>query len=569
MKILGLNCAFWHDPSAALLIDGRVAGAVEQERLTRVKHAPSDLCVEAARACLEIGGIQASDLDAVAYPWSVEALREHRWRYVRRSFTRRPSKAIGMVYRLRKKERKRMRKLWLALERLGVDRDRTLVRPVKHHLAHAASGAHFSEFDECAVASIDGEGEITTCLFAEARHGVIEPIHEVQRPDSLGLFYASITDYLGFDVNDGEYKVMGMASYGDPDRADLSDVVAFKNGDIRINTDFVWSPKNRRFENRTFGRRLVERFGPPRVGDQIDEPYIHIAAATQRLLEKASLHLIEYHLGPVLERTRKLCFVGGCAQNVVLNRRLMEHPLIDEIFVPPACGDAGTALGAASLVAFDHGERSEPIRHAYHGPSYSNDDVVRTLEGLKIPFERVEDAPSRAAQLLSQGEVVAWFQGSMEWGPRALGNRSILGNPGTRGTADDINARIKYRERWRPFCPSVLEEQALEFLGSKHPSPFMTLSYRIPDLWRTRTPDVIHVDGTARPQVVSVATNPRYHRLISEFQRRTGLPCVINTSLNRRGEPMVESPKDALAMFFGCGLEHLFLEDIYVTKRSR
>jgi carbamoyltransferase len=247
----------------------------------------------------------------------------------------------------------------------------------------------------------------------------------------------------------------------------------------------------------------------------------------------------------------------------------MEHPLVDEVFVPPSPNDAGTSLGAASFAAARRGERVKPLAHAYLGPAYTTDAIASELESLRIPYVRVDDAPARAAELLAAGDAVAWFQGRMEWGPRALGNRSILGHPGRAGTADDINERIKYRERWRPFCPSVLEERAADFLGSKHPSPFMTLSFRVPEAWRARAPEVVHVDGTARPQVVSARTNPRYHRLISEFERRTGLPCVLNTSLNRRGEPMIESPRDALAMFFGSGLEHLFLEDLHVRKRAQ
>jgi carbamoyltransferase len=254
------------------------------------------------------------------------------------------------------------------------------------------------------------------------------------------------------------------------------------------------------------------------------------------------------------------------ALNVVLNRKLMQHPWIDQLYVPPSPGDAGTALGAASWAAMELGDEVKPLRDAYLGPGYDGDSIARELEGLRIPHERLPDPAAKGASLLAAGEVVAWFQGRMEWGPRALGNRSILGHPGVPGTADDINARIKYRERWRPFCPSVLEEHAADFLGSKHPSPFMTLSFELPREWRERTPEVAHVDGTVRPQVVSRATNPRFHRLISEFERLTGLPVVINTSLNRRGEPMVCSPRDALAMFFASGLEHAILEDVYVRK---
>ena len=567
MNVLGIACPFWHDPSAALVVDGEVVAAVEQERFCRRKHAPRELPVDAARWCLDFAGLRPEDVHAVAYPWSVAALRRNLWPHVRRYFGRRPGKALKAVLRTGHSRRKRVGKLAPTLKGLGLDPERVQIAYVEHHLAHVASTVHASGFEDCAVASIDGIGELTTCLFGSARGGRVDTISEIQRPDSLGLFYAAITDYLGFEVNDGEYKVMGMAAYGDPSRIDLSDLLVCRDGDLWLDIDYLWTPKAKRWHrDRVFGRKFVERFGPPREGDAIDEPYVHIAAAAQQLLEEASIALIDHHLEPALRNTRRLCFTGGVALNVVLNRRLMQHPWIDELYVPPSPGDAGTALGAAAWAAMELGDSVKPLRDAYLGPDYDGDSIARELEGLRIPYQRLADPPATAASLLAAGEVVAWFQGRMEWGPRALGNRSILGHPGVPGTADDINARIKYRERWRPFCPSVLEEYAADFLGSKHPSPYMTLSFDLPQEWRERTPEVTHVDGTARPQIVTRATNPRFHRLISEFERKTGLPLVINTSLNRRGEPMVCSPRDALTMFYASGLEHLILEDVYVRK---
>lgn len=568
MKVLGLSCSFWHDPSAALLVDGEIVAAVEQERFSRRKHAIGEIPVDAAKYCLDVAGIRADEIDVVAYPWSIASIEQNRFKYVARALGRRPTKALKALVSARRQQRRRMEKLDATLAALGVAPGKIEVECVEHHLAHASSAYHFSGFDEAAVLTIDGMGEITTCLFGLARQGKIEKIHEIQKPDSLGLFYAAMTEYLGFEHNDGEYKVMGMASYGDASKVDLDGIVTSKDGDLRIDTDYVWTPREKRWRSdKPFGKKLVERLGPPREGDEIDEPYIHIAAAVQKRLEDAALELLDYHLRPVLEKTRRLCFAGGCALNVVLNRKLMAHPLVKELWVQPGAGDSGLSLGAASYAAARRGERVKPQTHAYLGPRSTTDEVMKELDSLRIPYERLEDAPARAAELLAHGEVVAWFQGRMEWGPRALGNRSILGHPGKRGVADDINARIKYRERWRPFCPSVLEEKAADVLGSSHPSPFMTHSFVVNPAWKERIPEVVHVDGTARPQVVSKATNPRFHRLISEFERRTGLPCVVNTSLNRRGEPIVMTPKDALAMFYGSGLEFLVLEDVLVTKR--
>lgn len=567
MKVLGISCPFWHDPSAALVIDGEVVAAVEQERFSRRKHAVRELPVEAVEYCLAEAGLRAQDLDLVAFPWSRRAIEENRVAFVRRYFRRRPVKAIKNALRAARKGERKIAKLHATLKAVGLSEGDVPIEFVKHHEAHAASALHASGFDRCAIASLDGLGEITTCLFAEGRDGRVHTIAEIQKPDSLGLFYGSLTEFLGFEINDGEYKTMGMAAFGDASRVDLSDILRFEDGDLRLDLDYLWSPKDRRHTSRhSFGRRFVERFGPPREGDALSEPYIHLAAAGQDVLERAAISLIEHHLrGPLLE-TGKLCLAGGVALNVVLNRKLMEHPWIDELYVPPSPGDAGTALGAATVAAHAAGDAILPLRDAYLGPAYDSAEIARLLDERRIPYQKLADPAAHAAELLAEGEIVAWFQGRSEWGPRSLGNRSILGNPAKQGVADDINTRIKFREPWRPFCPSVLEERATEFLGSKHPSPYMTLSFELPEKSRLRCPEITHIDGTARPQIVSRSVNPRFHRLISEFEARTGVPCVINTSLNRRGEPMVNSPQDAIAMFFACGLEKMILEDLCISK---
>jgi carbamoyltransferase len=473
-----------------------------------------------------------------------------------------------MIYGGSRRERRRLLKLRETLRALSIDPERVEVDYVEHHLAHAASAYHFSGFDESAIVTFDGMGEVTSSMFALGSGSRIDKIYEIQKPDSLGLFYSSMTDYLGFEVADGEYKLMGMAPYGDPSGVDLSGIVEVRDGDMRLDLDYVWSDRTKRWPGRKFGRKLVERLGPPREGDSADEPYIHVAAATQRMFEDTALALIDHHLGAHLERVRSLCFAGGCALNVSLNRRLIEHPRIDRLFVAPGSADSGLALGAAGYAAARRGAQVRPMRHAYCGPEFSGEAIAKELDSLRIAYRRVPDPVTEAADLIARGEIVAWFQGRMEWGPRALGNRSILGHPGRPGTADDINERIKYRERWRPFCPSILEEHSAEILGSKHPAPFMTYAFQVTPEWRERIREVVHVDGSLRPQVVSAAANPRFHTLITEFHRRTGLPCVINTSLNRRGEPMICTPRDALNMFYGSGLEHLFLEDVYVCKRA-
>jgi carbamoyltransferase len=288
----------------------------------------------------------------------------------------------------------------------------------------------------------------------------------------------------------------------------------------------------------------------------------------QKLLETVALRLIDTHLSDVLRETGRICFAGGVALNVKLNQHIIARSDVNELFVQPAASDAGTAVGAAAYIAHALGDAIRPLRHVYLGPSFSTDDCRVACEDhpQRPVFESVADAPAEAARLLAAGHPVAWFQGRMEFGPRALGNRSILGDPSRPGMADRINAQIKYRERWRPFCPSILDRAAADILQTRHPAPYMTLAFDVADHWKDRIPEVVHMDGTARAQVVTRATNPRYYALIEELEKRRGIPVVLNTSLNRRGEPIVCTPTDALDMFFGSDLRYLFMEDLLVRK---
>ncbi len=568
MIILGVH-AVTHDASAALIVDGRVVAAADEERFTRVKHAPGALPVNAIRFCLETAGIRPEQVDLVSYPWNRDVLRTRRWKYFANTVRRRPQRASMVHMRLYKRQRRRERLLDQTLRAAGFDRSRTTVEYVDHHMAHAASAYHFSGFDHAAVLSIDGVGEVQTTIYAEGQGAELRLIDEVLKPDSLGLFYSSMTEYLGFKANDGEYKLMGMAPYGDPSKVDMRDFVRFGDGKYELDIDYVQVEANDAYERgKHYSKALVDRLGPPRTGDAIAEPYTHVAAATQQLFEDAAMHVVEHHLGPVLERCGgRLAFAGGCALNVVFNRKLIEHPLVEELYVQPNAGDGGTSLGAAAWSAAKRGERIEPMTDVRLGPEYSTDECRAVLEKFRIPYEEPEDIVETTAQLLADGNAVAWFHGRMEWGPRALGNRSVLGNPAVEGQTNNINLRVKFREAWRPFCPSILAEWGPKVFESSHDSPFMTYCYGVKPEWRERIPEVVHVDGSARPQYVTAERAPRYRALIERFHAKTDIPCVINTSLNRRGEPMVCSPEDAVKMFFGCGLEYLVLEDLLVRKR--
>jgi carbamoyltransferase len=575
MNILGLSGAVGHDASAALFVDGELVAAAEEERFLRDKHAKGRFPLHSSRFCLEFAGLQPDDIDIVAFPYSpISLLSPARWHYARRHWYA-PDRALQAIFNGNRRYRRNVRGVMAMLGELGVNPDTIRFRAVEHHLAHASSAYHLSGYREkTAILGIDGKGEYATTFFGYGENGRIHKLKEFYDPDSLGGLYGALTDYLGFEMLDGEFKVMGMAPYGDPGKHDLSRLIRYDRRGFSINTRLANVIGLRRYKEHGkgyyFSPQLVEWLGPMRHGDAIDDPYVDYAASIQRLLEEVSLGLIDYYLGDLLKETGKLCFAGGVALNVKLNQRIIAMPAVKELFVQPAASDAGTAIGAASYIASELGEPLHKMEHAYLGPSYTTAQCLAACKAhVQQPaFEVLDNAPARAAELLAAGNPVAWFQGRMEFGPRALGNRSILGDPGTAAIADRINEQIKYRERWRPFCPSMLDTVAAEILQTDHPSPFMTFTFDVAESWKARIPEVVHEDGTARAQVVTRDTNPRYYTLIEELEKRTGNAVVLNTSLNRRGEPMVCSPDDALNMFYGSDLEYLIMEDVLVSKRS-
>jgi carbamoyltransferase len=573
MNILGVSGAVGHDASAALLIDGRLVAAAEEERFLRDKHAKGKFPLESSRFCLEYAGLRPDDIDIVAFPYSpISLLSPARWHFARRYWYA-PDRALPALFNGNRRFRRNRRGVMSMLARLGMDPERVRFIPVEHHLAHASSAYHLSGFREkTAILGIDGKGEYATTFFGYGENGRIHKLREFYDPDSLGGVYGALTEYLGFEMLDGEFKVMGMAPYGDPDRYDLSRLISYNSKNFKVDTQLVNVIGLRRYKENGIGYyfsdKLVDWLGPRRQGDEIDDPYVDYAASIQRLLENVSLGLIDHYLGAILKETGKLCFAGGVALNVKLNQRIIALPYVKELFVQPAASDAGTAIGAASFVANELGETPAKLEHVYLGPSYTTEQCIAACKACEHhpAWEMLDDAPARGAELLAAGNPVAWFQGRMEFGPRALGNRSILGDPSTAQIADRINEQIKYRERWRPFCPSMLDTVAADILQTEHPSPYMTFTFDVAESWKPRIPEVVHEDGTARAQIVTRDTNPRYYRLIEELEKHTGNAVVLNTSLNRRGEPMVCSPEDALNMFFGSDLEYLIMEDVLVRK---
>jgi carbamoyltransferase len=571
--VLGLSGALDHDPSAALYVDGELVAAAEEERFIRDKHAKKCMPVEATRFCLRQAGLRPEDIQVVAVPYAPIGLGSPaRWHYARRHWYA-PDRALDALFNGNRRYRRYAGRIRDMLVGLGFDWDALQFEPVEHHLAHASSCYHLSGFEgKAAILGIDGKGEYATTFFGWGEHGAIHRIREFYDPDSLGGLYGALTEYLGFEMLDGEYKVMGMAPYGDAERFDLSRLARFERGQLRVNTRLANVIGLRRYQEEGrgfyFSPDLVDWLGPRRRGDSADEPYIHYAAAAQRLYETLSLQMIDHYLGDIISETGQLAFAGGGALNVKLNQRIIARPGLRELFVQPASGDSGTAIGAASYASVRRGVPVERMDHVYLGPSFSNEEITRACLAHpgKPAFERVEDVPGQVARLLTQGDPVAWFQGRMEFGPRALGARSILGCPSVPGIADRINEQIKFRERWRPFCPSMLDRVAREMFMVDHPAPFMTFTFEVNEQWRQRVPEVVHEDGTARAQALSRECNPRYYALLEELEKLTGNGVVLNTSLNRRGEPVVCTPKDALDMFFGSDLRFLVMEDILCVK---
>lgn len=573
MIVLGLSGAVNHDASAALYIDGKLVAAAEEERFLRDKHAKGKMPYEATKFCLEQAGIRPDQIDIVAFPYAEIGLKSPaRWHYAKRHWYA-PDRALTALFSGNRRYWRNHRNVMKLLDDLGIGAKRVKFVPVEHHLAHASSAYHLSGFKEkTAIIGIDGKGEYATTFFGYGENGKIHKIKEFYDPDSLGGVYGALTEYLGFEMLDGEFKVMGMAPYGDPKRFDFSRLIDYKDGEFKVNTKLVNVVGTRRFKKNGkgyfFSPELIEWLGPMREGDEKDEPYIDYAASIQDLLEKTALKLIDFYLGDIIKETGKIAYAGGVALNVKLNQRIIAMPGVKELFVQPAASDAGTAIGAASYASQLAGVPVEKMEHVYLGPAYTTEQCIEACEQYEQPvkWRRMANVTAETAKILADGNPVSWFQGHMEFGPRALGNRSILGSPSHPGVADRINAQIKYRERWRPFCPSMLDTIAPEILQTDHPSPYMTFTFDVAESWKSRIPEVVHEDGTARAQIVTKATNPRYYSLLQEMEKLTGNGVVLNTSLNRRGEPMVCSPTDALNMFFGSDLEYLVMEDILITK---
>ncbi len=596
LRTLGIS-AYYHDAAAAIVVDGRVAAAAQEERFTRRKH-DSGFPHQAIRACLAVAGLRPADLDQVVFydkPFlKFERLLETYLTFAPRGFTS-FRKALP-VWLKEKLFQKSLLLKELALIDPAVDWQAKLLFS-EHHLSHAASAFFPSPFERAAVLTMDGVGEWTTTSLAIGRGNELEVIREIHFPHSLGLLYSAFTYYTGFKVNSGEYKVMGLAPYGQPKYADrIRDHLIDIKDDGSFRLDMAY------FDYCTGLTMTNERFdqlfdGPPRHPESpLTQKEMDLAASVQAITEEVVIKLARAVAAETGERN--LCLAGGVALNCVANGKLLREQLFDRIWLQPAAGDAGGALGAALVGAHLHRKAPRTVdgshdamQGAYLGPRYEQADIEARLRAAGAVFSSHDDAElvDLCAQSLAEGKALGWHQGRMEFGPRALGGRSIVGDPRSPTMQKMLNLKVKYRESFRPFAPSVLREDVAEWFDLDGDSPYMLLvadvleKHRIAmsdreqqlfgidklNVPRSTIPAVTHVDYSARIQTVHADTNPRYHALISRFKALTGCPLVVNTSFNVRGEPIVCTPEDAFRCFMGTEIEVLAVGNCFLRKEDQ
>ncbi|HEV2426200.1 MAG TPA: carbamoyltransferase C-terminal domain-containing protein [Terriglobia bacterium] len=574
MFILGVN-AYHAGASACLIRDGQLIAAVEEERFRRIKYwagFPS----ESIRYCLAEGGITAHDLDHVGVSKDPSANLHKKILFALR---RRPSLNLvkeRLAHMGQLRDVKQQFCQALAVEAAGV---RAEFHNVEHHRAHLASAFLVSPFREAALVSVDGFGDFVSTMIGRGQDGRIEVLETVNYPHSLGIVYTAITQWLGFTKFGDEGKVQGLAAYGRPVYLDaLRRIARLKpRGRFELDLDYfvhwaegvemTWEDASPSLGT-IYSAKFVERFGPPRQpGSEITPQQADMASSAQALLEEAEFHVVRRAYE--LTGQKSLCMAGGVALNSTFNGKILPNTPFEEIFIQPAASDAGTALGAAYYIYHQilGKPRTFVMSSAYTGPEFRNGRVQRALLERNLAFETydLEEMSRVVARLIAAGNVVGWFQGGTEWGPRALGNRSILADPKRAEMKDVLNARVKHREKFRPFAPSVLSEATGEYFDQSYPDPFMLKVYNVRERQRSRIPAVTHVDGTGRLQTVDRAANPLYWNLIHEFGEVTGVPIVLNTSFNEN-EPIVCRPEEAIECFMRTRMDALAIGNYLVRK---
>lgn len=549
MNILGITAPISENTAACVLRDGKLVAFAEEERFSRVKHAPRMIPKGAVEYCLKEAGIALGDIDFVAVgyesvsrSWIKDILTnfwEGNWGKII------AENGAYLEYFI---QTMRLKRCFSELDKSGKTWKK--MRYINHHLAHAASTARFSGFQESVVVSLDGVGENNAGLFGYFRDGKIFTLQTVPMNQSLGWLYGNTTEICGFRKHSHEGKLMGLAAFGKVKPELLKGIAELRKDGYYLRKGWV--------------KRLEKRFKKRELGEEIGQEHKDLAATVQNFLEEA-VQRVAKNLHQKT-KIRNVVLAGGVALNCDMNAKIIALDCFDNIFIQPAANDAGTALGAAAEVYFQEtGKSCEKLSHAYFGPEYSADEIEKVLKESKQTYRKISGI-SEVARMIFEGKIVGWFSGRMEFGPRALGGRSILANPALPGMKDKINNSVKHRENWRPFAPSILKEYAAEFFENYHFSPFMLLTFKTSPEKEADIQAAIHVDKTARVQEVSQETNPKYHELIDEFRKISRIPVLLNTSFNDCGEPIVMNPKDAIRTFCSTGLDALIIEDFILEK---
>lgn len=562
MYILGISC-YYHDAAACLLKDGEIIAAAQEERFTRIRH-DQDFPKKAIEYCLQEGGITIDDVDYVGF-YDKPLLKFERilltylatWPKSLPSFL----KAVPLWLR---------QKLWIPhtikkeLEYEGK------VLMCEHHMSHAASAFLVSPFDEAAIITVDGVGEWATSTMGQGKGKSIELFKEIRFPHSLGLLYSAFTYYLGFKVNSAEYKVMGLAPYGEPKYYDkVCETIKFEeDGSFKMDMRYFSYDHGLKMTNSKFSAL----FGRPvrKSESKLEQFHMDVAASVQKVTEEIVIRMANH--AHKVTGSKNLCMAGGVALNCVANGRILRECPFENIFIQPAAGDAGGAVGVATYIFHTvlGNERTWQMEHAYLGPKFSTEEVREFLDSVGAVYTEVDEDGiiEKTVQAIEDQKVVGWFQGRMEFGPRALGSRTIIADARNPENQDVVNMKIKFRESFRPFAPSVLEERVSDYFEMDCPSPYMLLVAQVREDKR-EIPAVTHVDGSARIQTVDAVTNPLYHKMIKRFDEKTGCAVIINTSFNVRGEPIVCTPYDGFMCFMRTNMDVLMMDRFYLEKADQ
>jgi len=588
--VLGLN-AYHGDSSACIVVDGQLIAAAEEERFTRIKHW-AGLPVQAINYCLKEAGVNIKDVDHIAINRNPKA------NFMKKAlFAFRKHPSLNLVKDRLKNASKITDMKTILCSELNIQNSKlkTVIHKVEHHVAHLASSLFVSPFEEAAVVSVDGFGDFVGAMWGEGRGGNIDVKHRTFFPHSLGLYYLAFTQYLGFPNYGDEYKVMGLAAYGEPEFMDeMRKIVKIADKPASVRADKLFELDLDYFIHHSSGVSMTWAKGEPKMGavfskklerlfgaarskdDELTRKHKNIAASLQKRYEEVLFHILNH----VYEKTKiqNLALAGGCAMNSLANGKVFHGTPFREVYIQPAAGDAGGAIGAAYFVWHQilRKPRSFVLEKSYLGPEFSNAEISNELkarsneiEAENCVIEKIDDVEAlckKTAEAISEGKVIGWFQGRMEWGPRALGNRSIVCDPRRADMKDILNLKIKRRESFRPFAPSIHLEATRDYFEIDYPDPFMLKVYRIKDEKRSVIPAVTHADGTGRLQTVRKQDNPRYWQLIEEFRSITGVPVVLNTSFNEN-EPIVCKPEEALDCFLRTKMDVLVLNDYFITRQ--